>query len=105
MASICRVGDIGIGDCDCHSSKKTDKAGVIITGSPNVFAEGQAVARVGDLIVCSPHSDDHEPVSVIASGSPNVFANDQQVARIGDTFVGNCWVGTLMTGAAKEIAN
>jgi uncharacterized Zn-binding protein involved in type VI secretion len=100
MAQICRVGDIGIGDCSCHDSTKKDKAGVIVSGSPNVFAEGPAVARVNDIIVSGC---DH--TSIIITGSPNVFVNGQAVARVGDSFASNCYVGTLQTGASKENVN
>ncbi|MEM7046993.1 MAG: PAAR domain-containing protein [Pseudomonadota bacterium] len=53
-------------------------------GSPDVFANGLPVHRVGDgwalhgCPTCIPHT------SVLASGSPDVFANGQPVGRIGD---------------------
>lgn len=40
--------------------------GVQSSGSPNVFAKGKAVGRVGDSIDCG---------SSVASGSPNTFIN------------------------------
>jgi uncharacterized Zn-binding protein involved in type VI secretion len=40
--------------------------GVQASGSPNVFVNGKAVARIGDSISCGDTN---------AVGSPNVFAN------------------------------
>lgn len=44
---------------ECH-------AAVLGGGSPNVFAEGRAVGRIGDPVSCG---------SACASGSPNVICN------------------------------
>jgi uncharacterized Zn-binding protein involved in type VI secretion len=44
---------------ECH-------AAVLASGSPNVFAEGRAVGRIGDAVSCG---------SACASGSPNVICN------------------------------
>ncbi len=38
----------------------------VVTGSPNVFKEGMAVARIGDLCSCG---------ATIVTGSPDTFAN------------------------------
>ncbi|WP_434525434.1 RHS repeat-associated core domain-containing protein [Photorhabdus asymbiotica] len=53
--------------------------GAIIEGSPNVFFEGQPVARAGDKILCSNHP---RPM-VIAEGAKTVFANGKPIARLG----------------------
>ena len=42
----------------CHAS-------VLAEGSSTVFAEGQAVGRIGDPVACG---------STVAQGSPNVYA-------------------------------
>jgi uncharacterized Zn-binding protein involved in type VI secretion len=61
-----------IGDAISHG-------GVIVAGSPNVFIEGPASARVGDAVICSTHG-----AQVIVSGSTTVFVNGPQKARMGD---------------------
>lgn len=43
----------------CHSS-------ALASGSPNVWANGLQVGRIGDPVACG---------SIAATGSPNVFAN------------------------------
>ncbi|NHB59922.1 PAAR domain-containing protein, partial [Photorhabdus sp. RW14-46] len=53
--------------------------GQIVEGSPNVFFEGQPVARQGDKIMCS----DHPGSVVIAEGAKTVFANGKPIARLG----------------------
>jgi len=57
-----RVGDTWAIHCagsSCHVSTQ-------LTGSPNVFVNGRALARVGDDIACGDKN---------AQGSPNVFVN------------------------------
>lgn len=57
-----RVGDHWETHCcgpACHDSNQAE-------GSPNVFVNGQPLARIGDPIACG---------SANAQGSPNVFAN------------------------------
>jgi uncharacterized Zn-binding protein involved in type VI secretion len=59
--AVHRVGDAWATHCcspACHAS-------VLAEGSPSVFAEGQAVGRIGDPVACG---------SVVAQGSPDVFA-------------------------------
>ncbi|WP_387493516.1 PAAR domain-containing protein, partial [Photorhabdus sp. RM96S] len=53
--------------------------GQIVEGSPDVFFEGQPVARQGDKIACS----DHPGPVVIAEGAKTVFANGKPIARLG----------------------
>lgn len=53
--------------------------GEIIEGSPDVEANGKAVARLGDKVKCRVHG-----TKVIATASETVFANGKGVARIGD---------------------
>ncbi|WP_448512498.1 RHS repeat-associated core domain-containing protein [Photorhabdus laumondii] len=51
----------------------------MVEGSPDVFFEGQPVARQGDKIMCS----DHPGPVVIAEGAKTVFANGKPIARLG----------------------
>jgi uncharacterized Zn-binding protein involved in type VI secretion len=56
-----RLGDHWITHCcvTCHD-------GTMASGSPNVFVNNKAVARVGDAISCG---------SIAVQGSPNVYVN------------------------------
>lgn len=81
MPAVARIGD------PFSTGHACDGVSTIAEGSPNVFANGIPVSRVGDLstshtilvgTVCVPH------VVPIASGSGTVFANGIAVARIGD---------------------
>ena len=79
MMPICRIGDTGSGVCTCGHKTIT---GVIIEGSPDIFANGAAVARQGDTVLGScGHTG-----TIVASGSP--LPNSIKVARIGDQTVG-----------------
>lgn len=49
--------------------------GSIIEGSPDVYAEARAVARVGDQVLCSLHG-----LVAITSGAATVYANGRLVA-------------------------
>lgn len=68
MPQVARIGD-GI-----------SHGGAIIEGSPDVFANGIAVARLGDKVQCQIHG-----LRVITSGSATVSVNGKPVARIGDS--------------------
>lgn len=48
-----------------HTCGHTSHDSVLATGSPTVFVNGKALARIGDAVACG---------SVVASGSGNVFA-------------------------------
>lgn len=78
MPASARRGDPGVVHCSGY---------VIAQGSPDVFINNRAAARVTDPSTthlrpggkaCVPH------VSKIASGSPNVFVNNLPMARQGD---------------------
>ena len=59
MPQVARIGDADTNHPPCA-------AGQCATGSPNVFAEGLPVGRIGDPIAgCTS----------VAEGSPDVFAN------------------------------
>lgn len=85
MAAVIRVGDPG------------SHGGVVSTGSPDVNANGIAVARVGDTYDCALHGP-----NPIVSGSPDTFANGQAVARVGD--VTQCGA-TLVAGSPDVEVN
>lgn len=61
MLPVHRQGDqwaVHCGPKHCHP-------GILASGSPTVFANGQQVGRINDPVACG---------DVVASGSPNVFA-------------------------------
>lgn len=64
---MCRVGDAG------------SHGGAILTGSPDYFDNGQAVARVGDLYGCPEHGP-----NPLVEGSPDSYANSKRIVRVGD---------------------
>lgn len=70
-------------------------------GSSDVFAEGEGVVRVGDIVAihdlpgCIPHAP---PLAV---GSNTVFANNKPIGRKGDTYAGG---EKIITGAPTVIA-
>jgi uncharacterized Zn-binding protein involved in type VI secretion len=77
MSKVARIGD----------TIKTGK-----TGSPDVFINNKAAARVGDTVSDQNYDrdSDHERDSdyhhvSIKTGSPNVFINSKTAARVGDT--------------------
>jgi uncharacterized Zn-binding protein involved in type VI secretion len=77
-----------IGDAISHG-------GAIVAGSPNVFIEGPASARVGDAVLCAIHGS-----QVIVSGSTTVFVNGPQKARLGDSV--SCGA-TIVAGAPRTL--
>lgn len=93
MISVARLGDPGLVHCSSY---------VIASGSPNVFADTQPVARVGDVSSvhqrpagdkCAPH------VAAIVTGSSSVFVNGIPVARVGDA-LGEC---TVIIGGSPTV--
>jgi len=68
MPKVARIGDT-------HSH-----GGTIITGSPDHFDQGKAVARIGDSAICVAHG-----TVTIVSGSGTTKVNGIPVARIGDS--------------------
>lgn len=85
MPRIIRFGDPG------------SHGGTVTTASPDVWAEGQRVARVGDTYSCPIHGP-----NAIVTGSPNTTANGQAVARVGDT---TACGATLQGGAPATFCN
>jgi uncharacterized Zn-binding protein involved in type VI secretion len=68
MLNIARVGDA------------ISHGGSIIQGSDRCFANGRAIARLGDSVVCAIHGN-----QIIVSADDNVFVDGIAVARIGDS--------------------
>lgn len=81
MPKVIRIGDPG------------SHGGVVTSGSPDVEANGLAVARVGDIFDCAQHGP-----NPIATGSPDVFANGLAVARVGD--IASC--GAVLQGGSPD---
>ncbi|MDX2148575.1 MAG: PAAR domain-containing protein [Planctomycetota bacterium] len=82
---------------DHHSCPKSEGStphvgGPVLGGSPNVFVEHNAAARMGDTCVCNG------PPDVINFGSPTVFINGKKAARKDDTTEHG---GKIEAGAAK----
>lgn len=85
MPKVVRVGDPG------------SHGGSVVTGSPNVYANGKKVARVGDTYACPIHGP-----NPIVSGSPDAYANGVKVARVGDS---TACGATLVDGSPDTYAN
>ena len=77
MPKVTRLGDLGSGHDFCGTRS-------LASASPNVFANGIGVGRVGDSY--EGHGCEFHPVhtGVIAAGSKSVFVNGRRVGRIGD---------------------
>lgn len=77
MPAVTRVGDADVAHCSTP---------VRAQGSPDVFVNGRAVSRQGDLntthkkpgIICPSHA------APIAAGSSTVFVNGRGIGRVGD---------------------
>ncbi|NHZ35784.1 RHS repeat-associated core domain-containing protein [Massilia rubra] len=76
------VGEV-IGSMDITSQIfGANVTGLVKTGSPNVFANGKAVARAQvDVAACSSHAPTPQ---LVAEGSSTVFVNGKPFARVGD---------------------
>ena len=64
---VCRVGD---SVCCNLATPPHPTPGVIVDGSPNVFVNGQQIARVGD-----PTQHQGCGAGSLLSGSPDVYVN------------------------------
>jgi uncharacterized Zn-binding protein involved in type VI secretion len=80
--AVTRIGDADIPHCSAANRAE---------GSPNVFVNGRALSRQGDLNTvhdepsgsdCSPHA------APIETGSTTVFVNGKGCGRIGDLITG-----------------
>lgn len=80
--------------------KSGDAAGgTIISGSTNVYANGLAIARIGDGV--APHGLPPHASPTMAEGSNNVYVNGIAICRAGDA--ATC--GHSATGSGNVIAN
>lgn len=85
MPRVVRIGDPG------------SHGGAIVSGSPDVYANGLKVARVGDTYACPLHG-----ANPIVTGSPDTFANGAKVARVGDS---TACGATLVDGSPDTYCN
>lgn len=84
-----RIGDMH--SCPVVSGETPHTGGPIgPMGSPDVFIEGRAAARLGDLAACQG------PPDQITRGSQTVFINGKSAARQGD---GTAHGGSIVQGA------
>ena len=97
MPNVAFIGSVFKAVCCCHDGC-IDVTGVIVSGSPTVFACNPSVARIGDIGIASCGH-----IAVIVTGSATVFTNSISTARIGDV-VSGCPVGTIVTGAPTVFA-
>ena len=94
MAEVTRVGDDShIGHASPTPSPFHQTA--YATGSPNVFANGSKVTRIGDTTTCG------DPA---AAGSSTVFANSIAVHRKGDATGGHgSWVPNASNSGSSNV--
>jgi uncharacterized Zn-binding protein involved in type VI secretion len=98
MPAICRIGDVGVGICNCHDSS-INTSGVIVTGASISSVEGQNIARIGDIVLSScGHT------GIIIVGSNDSVCEGSPIARVGDNFSG-CFTGILVSGASTVSVN
>lgn len=89
-----RLTDVGVGTCCCHSSPTCiPMTGIIVTASPNVFANSLPSARLADVVLgyCG-HT------GIMVTGSSSVFTNGLPEVRLTDYFTG-CFFGIIVTGS------
>ncbi|RLD66650.1 MAG: hypothetical protein DRI84_04350 [Bacteroidetes bacterium] len=79
MPDVARIGDPWVGVCLVHGPR----TGEIITGSPDHFSGGPAVARIGDTVRAT--CGDTSP---IVTGSSTNFTNGKGKAHVGSTTTG-----------------
>lgn len=71
-----------------------DHGGKILTGSPTGSAEGKAIARVGDTVLCDAHG-----TVTITTGSASYSYESRKVARV--TSLCSCGA-TIITGSPSK---
>ena len=99
MPQIARVTDEHRGICghgaDCCPH---NVVGEIVEGSPDTFANGLQVARLGDMV---EHDCPHCGIGWISSSSSTVRANGIGVARLGDAVTYPGGGGTITTASGN----
>jgi uncharacterized Zn-binding protein involved in type VI secretion len=98
--NVSRISDKGKGTCTAGGSSHTI-TGTLITGAASVFAEGQNVSRISDIV---RGDDSHKEIAYMLEGAATVWAEGLNVSRIGDYFEGPDFSGRLITGAATVFA-
>lgn len=97
MPAVVRLGDASTGHPHCYPPRPN------VQGSPDVFCNGKAVHRLGDVWAVHGACPDHVPHSGSASGgSPNIFINGRAICRIGDAI--SCG-DTMAQGSGNVFAN
>lgn len=97
MAGKARITDRTIGICYGHIYPIT-VGGTIIQGSPDVYANGLQVARIGDIVKA-----DCGHTGNIITGSSSVFANGIGIARLNDR-VSGIYIATIITASEDVFA-
>lgn len=97
MGSIANIGSLFYA-LDITPIVPTPTIGIIITGSPNVTANGTPVARTLDLGI---NSLGHGFVLI---GTSTKMCNSRNVGKVGDQMTGP-GNGVLLSGAATVVAN
>ena len=97
MPQVARITDTWEGTCKCHPTP-ISVSGEIITGSPDHFSGGLAVARIDDTVEATcGHT------GKIVTGSSTNFTNGKGKAHIGSETDGICLVGQITTGNPNHI--
>ena len=97
MPRVARAGDAHEGTCSHGAMCCPHKvAGTIAQGSPDVYANGLQVARLGDKV---GHNCPHCGIGWVASSSITVMANSIGVARLGDEVTYPGGGGTITTAS------
>lgn len=94
MPAAAFISSICTGVCTGHPTP-INVSGVIVTGAGTKLIEGNAAARVGDLVLASCGH-----YGVIASGQ-NMEVEGVEQSAVGDTFSGT-FSGTISSGSATE---
>jgi len=97
MAAVARTTDSTFGICYTHNPPLSI-GGSITGGSGSSYADGLAVARVGDTVTAGcGHTGN------IDSGAGTTYDEGKAVARNGDPFSGT-YVGNITSGSGTTFA-
>ncbi|MNJ90378.1 PAAR motif protein [compost metagenome] len=78
--------------------------GKIVTGSPNVFINGKAVARAGDLTSESDDCDSNQ-TGTLRSYSGRIFVNGKAIALVGDDINPHNGTAKITSGSPNVFFN
>lgn len=76
--------------------------GFVIQGSETTFADGLAMARVGDMTI---HDCPHCTTGILVEGSETTFADGIACVRVGDLVNENCGTGVTISGSDTTFAD